>query len=195
MSLSTPDSWRLPSASTTADAATAAPPWGIVRDDTAMMNAIGKNEVQAHSSRLPITAKNLGTMFNNVQRALKLTLGKNGEGSSEANNLFLKQLAKRKRIAKTIPQAILDAPLAIEDANEVSNQSQVMDPGNTAEQNHNDDDKAVEQNQNEDDDSDESDSGDGSSSETSVERKKQLIRQEDTSTSTTGWHRTMRGKA
>ena len=179
------------SASTT-DAATAAPPWGIVRDDAAMMNAIDKNEVQVHSSRLPMSAKDLGTMLNNVQRTLKMTIGKNGEWSSEANKLFLKQLAKCKRIAKTIPQAILDAPLAIEDANEVNNQSQVMDPGNTAEHHHNDDDKAVEHNQDEDDDSDESDSDDGSStsssSEASVERKKRLIRQEDTSTWTTGWH-------
>ena len=165
------------SASTT-DAATAAPPWGIVRDDAAMMNAIDKNEVQVHSSRLPMSAKDLGTMLNNVQRALKMTIGKNGEWSSEANKLFLKQLAKCKRIAKTIPQAILDAPLAIEDANEVNNQSQVMDPGNMAEHHHNDDDKAVEHNQDEDDDSDESDSDDGSStsssSEASVERRSGL---------------------
>ena len=97
------------SASTT-DAATAAPPWGIVRDDAAMMNAIDKNEVQVHSSRLPMSAKDLGTMLNNVQRALKMTIGKNGEWSSEANKLFLKQLAKCKRIAKTIPQAILGCP-------------------------------------------------------------------------------------
>ncbi|OLQ04998.1 hypothetical protein AK812_SmicGene11852 [Symbiodinium microadriaticum] len=122
----------------------------------------------------------LGTMLNNVQRALKMTIGKNGEWSSEATQLFLKQLAKRKRIVKAIPQAILDAPLAIEDANGVKNQSQVMDPGYAAEHNHNDDDKAVEHNQDDDDDSDESDLDDGSStsssSEASVERKKQLIR-------------------
>ena len=139
-----------------------------------------------------MSAKALGTMLNNVQRALKMTIGKNGEWFSEATQLFLKQLAKRKRIAKAIPQAILDAPLAIEDANGVKNQSQIMDPGYAAEHNHNDDDKAVEHNQDDDDDSDESDLDDGSStsssSEASVERKKQLIRQEDTSTWATGWH-------
>ena len=66
-----------------------------------------------------------------------------------------------------------------------------MDPGNAAEHNRKDDDEAVEHNQNEDNDSDETDSEDGSSSSSSnvasIERKKQLIRQADTSTWTTGW--------
>ena len=67
-----------------------------------------------------------------------------------------------------------------------------MDPGNAAEHNRKDDDEAVEHNQNEDNDSDETDSEDGSSSSSSnvasIERKKQLIRQADTSTwGTTGW--------
>ncbi|CAE7199139.1 unnamed protein product [Symbiodinium sp. CCMP2592] len=181
------------SASTTANAATAAPPWGVVRNDTAMMSAIEKNEVEVHPSRLPMSSKDLGTMLNNVQRALKITIGKNGDWSSEANDIFLKQLAKRKRIAKAIPQAILDAPLAIEDAKGAGDEeSQVMDPGNTTEHNHNDDDKAVEHNQDEDHGSDESGSDDSSStsssSEASIERKKQIIRQQDTSTWTTGWH-------
>ena len=96
----------------TTDAATAAPPWspwGIVRDDAAMMNAIDKNEAQVHSSRLPMSAKDLGTMLNNVQRALKMTIGKKRRVVFGGQQTFPQAARQVQAHRQDDPQAILDA--------------------------------------------------------------------------------------
>ncbi|CAE7490275.1 unnamed protein product [Symbiodinium sp. CCMP2592] len=99
-----------PSASTSPT--TSAPPWGIARDDNAILVAIGEKKIHVHPSRLPMSTDSRRVILNNVQRALNLDVGLFGQWNLDANTKLLKMLAKAKRLPKTSNDA---KNLALED--------------------------------------------------------------------------------
>ena len=100
-------------------ATTSSPPWGAVRDDTAILTAIEEEKVKVHPSRLPMSADSLRIILNTVQRSLRLNVGMFGQWNLEANKKLIKILAKAKRLSKTPDGTNL---LALEDKNKDKNE-------------------------------------------------------------------------
>ncbi|CAE7222216.1 unnamed protein product [Symbiodinium natans] len=90
------------------------PPWPIStqRSDQQILEAINSGAAIVHHTRLPMNPTDLRVMLNNIQTALGLTVGVQGDWSPRADQRLLDVLLKPKRSQKRKAAAIN----AIEDA-------------------------------------------------------------------------------
>ena len=74
------------------------PPWPLSkqRSDQKILDAINNCSVTVHQSRLPMSSTDLRVMLNNIQSALGLNIGLQGEWSLKTDHKLMELLAKAK---------------------------------------------------------------------------------------------------